>query len=182
MGCKCVDKESENYNEIKKDEQFLIINNNINSKEGKISINKNSEFNQDTSLSNPNLEKIEENIHTNLSENNKNYSDNFKGNFLGNIKSKYILKYIFENLTELKLFKIVKYNKTIQGRLDIDLNDYKKYFEVIVEIFSTNKEEKNIFINYKEEDNILYHIYFNDEKEEKRRNYLSISIEKILII
>ena len=192
MGCKCVDKELEKNNEIKKleeedNEQFQVSNNNIisNSKKGIFSLGQNPEFNQDILPSEQKYEEILKNLPPKISENKMKYSNEFKGNYLQNIKSKYILQCIFANITEKKLLKIVKYNKFIQKKLDKDINDYKKYLEVIIEIFPINKEEKNTFINYKEKEKIYYHIYFNDEKEEKKRNYFfkneKVSIIKIII-
>ena len=46
----------------------------------------------------------------------------------GNIKSYYILQEIFEKIKEKKMLKIIKYNKSIQKRLNKDINNYKFYF------------------------------------------------------
>ena len=46
-----------------------------------------------------------------------------------NIKSKYILQKLFEHIKKNKSFEIFKYNKKIQKRLNISINDYKKYSE-----------------------------------------------------
>ena len=121
----------------------------------------------------------------------------FKENFYKNIKSKFILQKIFSNLTENKLLKIVKYNKNIQKKLEKDINEYKHFNKIIIEIIQINKEEdknsKNedkkelveyYFIHYKEEEKKYYHIYFNDEKEEKHRRYFTNNenVKKIKII
>ena len=42
------------------------------------------------------------------------------------IRNKYILQQIFEHLNQKMFFKIIKYNKNIQNKLDINQNDYKK--------------------------------------------------------
>ena len=47
------------------------------------------------------------------------------------IKSRYILKQIFDNLHKNKLLKILNNNKSIQEKIDINIYDYKKYFEEI---------------------------------------------------
>ena len=61
----------------------------------------------------------------------------------------------------VKSFKIIKYNKLIQDKLDISIIDYKNYYEQIeIEITPINVDKKNYFINgqYKS----YYHIYFNN--------------------
>ena len=42
------------------------------------------------------------------------------------IKAKYILKHIFDLLPRNKCLNIIKYNKSIQNKLDININDYKE--------------------------------------------------------
>ena len=46
-----------------------------------------------------------------------------------NTKSIYILQKFFENLPQKKLLEICKYNKNIQQRLNLSINDYKKFCE-----------------------------------------------------
>ena len=104
-----------------------------------------------------------------------------KENSIENIKSIYLLQQIFNFLQENKSLKITKYNKKIQKRLDKNINDYINYKKVIIEIIPINIKDINIFINYKEEKRKYYHIYFNDEKEEKSRNYFTKD-EKVLKI
>ena len=48
-----------------------------------------------------------------------------------NIKSSFILKKIFNNLYKKKVFDLIKYNKKIQQRLNISINDFKNYNELI---------------------------------------------------
>ena len=52
---------------------------------------------------------------------------------LKDVKSNYILKKIFYNLTKGKFLNIIKYNKELKKRLNININDFKEYSE----IFST---------------------------------------------
>ena len=52
-----------------------------------------------------------------------------EGNF-DNIKSKYILKKIFDNLDKNKSLKIINYNTKLQKSLDINIKDYKKFYEI----------------------------------------------------
>ena len=119
-----------------------------------------------------------------------------KENYYKNIKSKYILQRIFAYLTENKSLKIIKYNKNIQKKFEKDINDYKNYKKIIIELTPINKEEiknsnnekensdKNYFIKYIEKEKQYYHIYFNNENEEKNRNYFTKdeNVTKIKII
>ena len=112
-------------------------------------------------------------------------NNGIKENSYKNIKSKYILQKIFANLTEKKLLQIVNYNKELQNELEKDINDFIKYYKkVIIEIIPINKEEDNYFIKYKKEEEQYFQIYFNDEKEEKHRNYYNKdeNVTKIKII
>ena len=104
-----------------------------------------------------------------------------------NIKSKYILQKIFNNLEKKKSFNIIKYNKNLKKILDIDINDYKEYSENYSSIEIEIKLVKNKydhFINIKNENKGYYHIYFNNNKEEIKRNYIDKDekIENIKII
>ena len=66
------------------------------------------------------------------------------------------------------LLKIIKYNKYLQKRLNKDLKDFINHQEITIEIIPINEDERNIIINYVEEGEKFYKIYFNDEKEEKK--------------
>ena len=87
-----------------------------------------------------------------------------------------------------KLLDIIKYNKNIKKKININVNDYKKYSEkystIEIEIKLINNKFGQ-FINIKEDDKIYYHIYFNNNKEEIKRNYIieedEIKIIKIII-
>ena len=105
------------------------------------------------------------------------------------LKSNYILKKIFNFLPKKKRLEIIKYNDKIQKRMGLNHNDYKEYSElyssIIIEIIPVkNKFEK--FINIIDEKDEYYHIYFNNDKDEIKRNYLTIDdnniISKIKII
>ena len=61
-------------------------------------------------------------------------------NILENIKSKIILKRIFDNLCKKKKLNIIKYNKNIQNRLNLDINDYDDFFKTIIEIIPADNE------------------------------------------
>ena len=102
----------------------------------------------------------------NVSKENSKENENAKQNpIIENINSKYILSKIYDNMTIKKKLEIVKYNKRIQNRLNLDVKDYKEYFEIEVEIIPI-KDKYGKFININENDELYYHIYFNDNKEE----------------
>ena len=48
-----------------------------------------------------------------------------------NLKNDYFLKKLFENIPKNTSFKIFKYNKKIQKRLNISIKDYKEYTEYL---------------------------------------------------
>ena len=106
---------------------------------------------------------------------------------LKNIKSKYILQKFFKYLLKKKLLDIIKYNKTIKNRINISINDYKEYSEIYSSIEIEIKPVNNkygTFFNFFGRDEKYYHIYFDDNKEEIKRNYLNENekVEKITII
>ena len=103
-------------------------------------------------------------------ENNKENESAKPNPIIENIKSRYTLSKIYDYLTTKKKFQIVKYNKRIQNRLNLDVKDYKEYSEIEVEIIPT-KDKYGKFININEDDKLYFHIYFNDNKEEIKNKY-----------
>ena len=98
---------------------------------------------------------------------------NNKKNILYNIKSKYILEKVANNLDKYILLKIINNNKYIQSKLGITIDDYKNYSQIEFDIEIGNKNEsKNYFINYDKKDKSYYHIFFNKEEIEAKRNYI----------
>ena len=89
-------------------------------------------------------------------------------NIFNNLKSDYFIRKLFEYISKRKSLETIKYNKNIQKRMDININDYKdyseKYTSIELEIIPMKKEYGE-FINIKEESKKYYHIYFNDNKE-----------------
>ena len=71
---------------------------------------------------------------------------------MNGIKSKYILLKIFDLLLKKKTFKIIKYNQKIQDILEIELDDYINFHNLIpkieIELSISNNisKEKNIFL------------------------------------
>ena len=110
----------------------------------------------------------------NVSKENNKENESAKPNpILENIKSRYILSKIYNNMTIKKKLKIVKYNKRIQNRLNLDVKDYKEYCEIEIEIIPI-KDKYGRFINNKKNDKLYYHIYFNDNKEEIKNKYFTL--------
>ena len=60
---------------------------------------------------------------------------------MNGIKSKYILLKIFDLLLKKKTFKIIKYNQKIQDILEIELDDYINFHNLI----SKNRNRINYF-------------------------------------
>ena len=48
---------------------------------------------------------------------------------LGKLKIDYFLQLLFNNLKKKKLLAIIKFNKNIKNRINININDYKGYSE-----------------------------------------------------
>ena len=104
-----------------------------------------------------------------------------------NLKSDYFLQKLFNSLFTKKSLYIIKYNKKIKDRLGISVKDYKEYSEKYSSIEIEIKTIKKIygkFINIKEENEKYYHIYFDNNKEEIKRNslYFNENVKKIKII
>ena len=102
---------------------------------------------------------------------------------LPNIKSYYIQKEVYNYLPKRKLMKIIRYNKSLQNKMDISIEDYRHYKKIGIEIIpSPIKFGK--FINYYENFESYFHIYFNNDKKERKRNYFNKEekINKIRII
>ena len=103
-------------------------------------------------------------------ENNKENESAKPNPIIDNIKSRYILSKIYDNMTKKKKLQIVKYNKRIQNRLNLDVKDYKECCEIEIEIIPT-KDIYGKFIDINKNDELYYHIYFNDNKEEIKNKY-----------
>ena len=106
---------------------------------------------------------------------------------LKNLKSDYFLIKIFDNIQNHKSLLIMKYNKRLQNRLNININDYKKYSQLYssIEIELKLVDNKyNEFINIIDKEKEYCHIYFDNSTEEIKNNHLKYShkINKIKII
>ena len=103
------------------------------------------------------------------------YKNDGKENKLYNINSRYILKHLMGLLSQKKLLQMIRYNKKIQNIMNIGLINYKEYSQIEIELnlFPIEKGKKETFIDdttYKY-CNSYYHIYFDDNKKEIKRNY-----------
>ena len=93
---------------------------------------------------------------------------------LSKIKNKYIFKQMFDYLQDFTILKLTRYNKEIQNKLNITINDYKKHakieIEIIPKVIYPNSLRSPSFciniINIYERN--FYHIFFNDNKKETR--------------
>ena len=104
-----------------------------------------------------------------------------------NIRSKYILKQIFSKVKTNILLNVIKYKKNLQKLLDIDINYYKDYTQIEIEIIP----RKNIGTNYRlaiynisKKKQKYCHTYFNNANKEIKRDYFTHNdiIDKINII
>ena len=107
-----------------------------------------------------------------------------------NLKSDYFLIKINDIIKKNKSLEICKYNKKLQKRLNININNYKEYSQLYSSIEIELKPTDNRygkygkFINISDEDKDYYHIYFDNSKEEIKRYYLEDKdkVKKITII
>ena len=108
-------------------------------------------------------------------------------NIFDNLKNNYFLEKIFNSLQEKKSLEIIKYNNNIKKRINININNYKEYCEkyssIEIEIIPV-KNKYSRFINRQFEYWHYYHIYFNNTKEEIKRDYINKEdkVSKINII
>ena len=107
---------------------------------------------------------------------------------LDNIKSVYTIKIIFEHIKKNKYLSIIKYNKKMQNRLKLTINDYKEYSQLYSPIEIELKLVKNTysnqaFINTTDDNKKYFHIFFNDSNKEANLSNLNHEkIEKVKII
>ena len=105
----------------------------------------------------------------NASKENSKENESAKQNpIIEKIKSRYILSKIIDIMPKKKKLEIVKYNKRIQNRLNLNVKDYKEYSETFtpieIEIIPV-KGKYGSFINIDENDKLYYHIYFSNNKK-----------------
>ena len=109
-------------------------------------------------------------------------------NKLRKLKSDYFIQKFFGYLTERKLLEIIRYNKNIQKRINININHYKAYSEKYSSIeldIIPMKGKCDYFIKINKEEKKYFHIYFNDNKKKEIENTLfhtDDNVSKISII
>ena len=116
---------------------------------------------------------------------NNDNQNNISNDKLKNIKSNFILSKIYGNLEKKKKLDIVKYNKKLQNRLNLNIKNYEECSSIKIEIIPT-KDKYGRFINLSNKvDRLYYHIFFNDNEEEIKNKYeikKEDKVERIKII
>ena len=109
-------------------------------------------------------------------------------NKLRNLKSDYFIQKFFGYIPERKSIETIRYNKSIQKRIGININHYKAYSEKYSSIeldIIPMKGKYSDFIRIKEKDEKYFHIYFNDNKKKEIENtslHKNDNVSKISII
>ena len=74
-----------------------------------------------------------------------------------------------------KVLYIIRCNKQIQPRLNLDINDYKEYSEsfssIEIEIIPTKNKYGKFMRNIEDNEKDYFHIYFNNDKTDIKRTY-----------
>ena len=81
---------------------------------------------------------------------------------LDKIKNKHVLKQVLVHLSKKSSLEFVKHSKKVQERLDINIDDYKKYSERIEIEIRGAKNKYGKYININKEDVSYFNLYFND--------------------
>ena len=81
------------------------------------------------------------------------------------IKSVFILKKLYD-IIETKKLSIVKYNKNIQNRINVNIKNYKEIYSTIEIEIILIKNEYEDFININKNEKLYYHTYINDSEVE----------------
>ena len=100
------------------------------------------------------------------------------------IKSHYFILRIFVHMKKNKLLEIVKNNKKMQKQLNLNLNDYKEYSQLYTPIEMEIKFEEGKFGNFikiPDKDKKYYHIYFDNSKEDIKRDFTKYN-EKVKVV
>ena len=114
--------------------------------------------------------------------------------YLKHIKSIKVLKKIFNNIIQYKYLLLIKHNKELQKKLDINIDDYRILSQIEIEMTLSEYQKDKFFKLYTTEDkyiNIInkkdeqyYHIYINNRKEElkTKEHMMNNYIKKVKII
>ena len=98
-----------------------------------------------------------------------------------NLKSDFIFKKIIMFMKRNKSLSIMKYNKKLQKRLNININDYKECSKIEIELKLVDGKYGK-FINIPDKDKEYDHIYFDNSNKEIKRYYLKNEIVKMIKI
>ena len=97
-------------------------------------------------------------------------------NVFDNLKSDYFLRKIFDYIKDYNKLKILNYNKKIQKRINLNINNYKEYSQLYsnieIELKLVNNKYGD-FIRILEKNKKYYHIYFDNSKEEIKRYHIN---------
>ena len=89
---------------------------------------------------------------------------------LDNIRSKYILKFFLSHVNEKKKLNLVKYNKNIQSKININILNYKILSGNYTTIYENNNKRAKIYDEYK--DKLIFEGEFsNGKKNGKGKEY-----------
>ena len=111
-----------------------------------------------------------------------------EGQGLKNLQSDYFIQKFFGYMCERKYLETIRYNKSIQKRINININHYKAYSETKTSIeldIMPMKGEYGKFISINEKDKKYFHIYFNNNKKKEIENtslHRDENVSKISII
>ena len=83
------------------------------------------------------------------------------------IKSKYIIKRIFENINKKKYLQLIKYNKTLQDKLNKSIKSYIEYNQIEILLIPVSEEKKKtIIFNREIKIKPFTHFYINGSNNE----------------
>ena len=109
---------------------------------------------------------------SNINNNKENCLNLNKNKLYEKIKSKFINKIIFSNVNERIKLKIIKYNKKLQKKLDINIINYKHFLGKYIVYETKNKGKEYDF-----GDNLIYSgEYLNGERHGKGKEYIKGNI------
>ena len=85
---------------------------------------------------------------------------------------------VYSWILKKKSLEIIRYNNNIKNRLNISIKDYIDCLSIEIEIKTVNNKYGK-FININNENEKYFHIYFNDNKEELKRNLKMKILKKL---
>ena len=109
-------------------------------------------------------------------------------NLLNNIHSLFVINKLSQQINKRKILRVIRYNKELLEKFNISIDDYKKYNQIEIELELVPKKQmkgyKNEFIKYNILHGEYFHIYFDDNKEEVKRNFITVKdkVSKIKIL